>query len=192
MRAIILASNSSRRKEILENLGVDFQVIGSNIDKKIDGQLSSVEIAKYFAYAKARDVSGKLNGYHVVIGADTVVECGKILGKPQNKYDAYNMLRFLSGKAHRVITGFAIIDCLMGQQFIDHESTRVYFKELKDQEIWNYIATDEYIGKAGAYAIQGKASLFIEKIEGDYFNVVGLPVFKLGVALCDNFNIDLL
>ena len=192
MRAIILASNSSRRKEILENLGVDFQVFGSNINEKIDEQLSPVEIAKYFAYAKAKDVSGKLNGGYVVIGADTIVECDKVLGKPQNEQDAYNMLKLLSGRAHRVITGFAIIDCLTGQQFIDHESTGVYFKKLKDQEIQNYIATGEYIDKAGAYAIQGKASLFIKKIEGDYFNVVGLPVFKLGVALYNNFNINLL
>ncbi len=192
MRAIILASNSPRRKEIFKNLGVDFQTIGSNIEEKVDEQLSPIEIAKHFSYIKAKDVSTKLEGDYIVIGADTIVEYNKILGKPRNEQDAYNMLKFLSGKGHRVITGFAIIDCLTGQQFIDYESTKVYFKNLRDEEIRSYIATGEYIGKAGAYAIQGKASLFIKKIEGDYFNVVGLPVFKLGVALYDNFNISLL
>lgn len=192
MRTIILASNSPRRKEIFKNLGVDFQTIGSNIEEKVDEQLSPIEIAKHFSYIKAKDVSTKLEGDYIVIGADTIVEYNKILGKPRNEQDAYNMLKFLSGKIHRVITGFAIIDCLTGQQFVDYESTKVYFKNLREEEIRSYIATGEYIGKAGAYAIQGKASLFIKKIEGDYFNVVGLPVFKLGVALYDNFNISLL
>lgn len=192
MRSIILASNSSRRKEILESLGVDFQIIGSNVEEKIDGQFLPEEIAKHFAYVKARDVSNKLNGHYVVIGADTVVKCNKILGKPRDERDAYDMLKLLSGRVHEVITGFAIIDCSTGRQFIDYESTKVYFKQLKDEEIRSYIASGEYIDKAGAYAIQGKASLFIEKIEGDYFNVVGLPVFKLGEALHNNFNINLL
>ncbi len=192
MRAIILASNSPRRKEIFKNLGVDFQTIGSNIEEKVDEQLSPIEIAKHFSYIKAKDVSTKLEGDYIVIGADTIVEYNKILGKPRNEQDAYNMLKLLSGKDHRVITGFAIIDCLTGQQFVDYESTKVYFKNLREEEIRSYIATGEYIGKAGAYAIQGKASLFIKKIEGDYFNVVGLPVFKLGEALYDNFDISLL
>ncbi|MFW5649453.1 MAG: Maf family protein [Candidatus Alkaliphilus sp. MAG34] len=192
MKVIILASNSSRRKEILENLGIDFRVISSNIDERIDKQLSPTEIAEHFAYLKAKNVSGKLNGPYIVIGADTVVECDGILGKPQNEQDAYRMLKLLSGRVHRVITGFAIIDCLTDQQFIDHESTKVYFKKLGDKEIQSYIATDEYIDKAGAYGIQGKASLFIEKIEGDYFNVVGLPVFRLNMALYNNFNISFL
>lgn len=192
MRTIVLASNSPRRKEILENLGIDFRIIGSNIREESDKRFSPIETAKRFAYLKARDVSGRLDENYIVIGADTVVECGKILGKPRDKQDAYDMLRLLSGRVHKVITGFAIIDCLTGQQFIDYESTKVYFKRLKDEEIRRYIATGEYTDKAGAYAIQGRASLFIEKIKGDYYNVVGLPVFKLGAALHNNFNISLL
>ena len=192
MKTIILASSSSRRREILENLGINFQVISSDVAEKVEKQLSPIEIAEHFAYLKAKNVSGKLNGHCIVIGADTVVECDGILGKPQNEQDAYRMLKLLSGRVHRVITGFAIIDCLTEQQFIDHESTKVYFKNLGDKEIQSYIATDEYIDKAGAYGIQGKASLFIEKIEGDYFNVVGLPVFRLNMALYNNFNISFL
>lgn len=192
MKAIILASDSSRRKEILENLRIDFRVISSNIDEGTDKQLSPVETAEHFAYSKAKYVSDKLSGHYIVIGADTIVECDGILGKPQNEQDAYRMLKLLSGGVHTVITGLAIVDCLTGQQFVGHESTKVYFKELGDEEIQSYIATGEYIDKAGAYGIQGKASLFIEKIEGDYFNVVGLPVFRLGVVLHNNFNISLL
>ncbi len=192
MKTIILASDSPRRKEILRGLGVNFRTIGSNIKEKTDKSSSPIEVVKHFAYMKAKYVSDRLEGYYIIIGADTIVEHKKILGKPKDKQDAYNMLRLLSGKIHNVITGFAIIDCSTGQQFIDYESTKVHFKNLSNKEIQDYIATGEYIGKAGAYAIQGKASLFIKKIEGDYFNVVGLPVFKLGAALRDVFNISLL
>jgi septum formation protein len=164
MKTIVLASNSSRRKEILESLGVDFRVIGSNIEEEISGQLSPVKVVERFAYLKAKNVSDKLNGHYIVIGADTVVECDEILGKPRDECDAYGMLKLLSGRVHRVITGFAIIDCLTGQRFVDYESTKVYFKELQDEEIQRYIVSGEYIDKAGAYAIQGKASLFNNSI----------------------------
>lgn len=192
MKTIVLASNSPRRKEILQNLGVNFKVISSHIEEKINKQDSPIETAKHFAYLKARDVADRLHGNHIVIGADTIVEHNKILGKPKSQKEAYNMLKLLSGKVHRVITGFAIIDCSTGKEIIDYESTEVFFKDLQDEEIQKYIAGKEFIDKAGAYAIQGKAALFVEKIEGDYFNVVGLPVFKLGVALHNNFNISLL
>lgn len=192
MKQIVLASTSPRRKEILKSLGVDFQVIGSGIEEKVNRQLSPPEIAKQLAYLKAKDVSNKISGDYVVIGADTIVEYNKTLGKPKSAEEAYNMLKSLSGNVHRVITGFAVIDCSTGQEFIDYECTNVYFKNLTDKEIQNYIATGEPMDKAGAYGIQGKAALFVSKIEGDYFNVVGLPIFKLGVVLQNNFNISLL
>ncbi len=192
MKKIVLASKSPRRKEILENLEIDFQIITSNIQEIISKELSPAEVAKQFAYIKAKDVSNKLKGNYLVIGADTIVESNKILGKAKNQQEAYDMLKLLSGKVHRVITGFSIIDCLTGQEFVDCETTNVYFRDLKDNEIQNYIASGEYIDKAGAYGIQGRASLFISKIEGDYFNVVGLPVFKLGVVLNNKFGISLL
>ena len=102
------------------------------------------------------------------------------------------MLKLLSGKIHRVITGFAVIDCRTKKEIVDFEVTNVYFNHLSDEEINRYIETKEPMDKAGAYGIQGKASLFVSKIEGDYFNVVGLPIFKLGVVLRNHFDINLL
>lgn len=192
MKEIVLASASPRRKEILEGLGVKFKVISSDIEEKVDERLSPIEIAKGLAYLKAKDISNKISGDYVVIGADTIVEYNKVLGKPKNTEEAFNMLRLLSGKAHRVITGFAIIDCSTKKQFIDYESTNVYFDHLSEEQIKKYIATGEPMDKAGAYGIQGRASLFVSKIEGDYFNVVGLPIFKMGVVLRNYFDISLL
>ncbi|QUH20488.1 Maf family protein [Alkaliphilus sp. B6464] len=192
MKQIVLASTSPRRKEILEGLGVEFKVVGSNIEEKVNENLSPPEIAKQLAYLKAKDISNKINGDYVVIGADTIVEYNKILGKPRNIDEAYSMLKLLSGQVHRVITGFAVIDCLTQKEFIDYECTNVYFNHLTDNQIQKYISTGEPMDKAGAYGIQGKASLFVSKIEGDYFNVVGLPIFKLGVALHNHFDISLL
>ncbi|MBU5677699.1 septum formation inhibitor Maf [Alkaliphilus sp. MSJ-5] len=192
MKQIVLASTSPRRKEILEGLGVEFKVVGSNIEEKVNENLSPPEIAKQLAYLKAKDISNKINGDYVVIGADTIVEYNKILGKPRNIEEAYSMLKLLSGQVHRVITGFAVIDCLTQKEFIDYECTNVYFNHLTDNQIQKYISTGEPMDKAGAYGIQGKASLFVSKIEGDYFNVVGLPIFKLGVVLHNHFDISLL
>jgi len=192
MKQLVLASTSPRRKEILESLGVEFKVIGSNIEEKVDENLSPPEIAKQLAYLKAKDVSNKINGDYVVVGADTIVEYNKVLGKPRNIEEACSMLRLLSGQVHRVITGFAVIDCITQKEFIDYECTNVYFNHLTDNQIQKYISTGEPMDKAGAYGIQGKASLFVSKIEGDYFNVVGLPIFKLGVVLHNHFDISLL
>ncbi len=192
MKQIVLASTSPRRKEILEGLGVEFKVVGSNIEEKVNENLSPPEIAKQLAYLKAKDISNKINGDYVVIGADTIVEYNKVLGKPRNIEEAYSMLKLLSGQVHRVITGFAVIDCLTQKEFIDYECTNVYFNHLTDNQIQKYISTGEPMDKAGAYGIQGKASLFVSKIEGDYFNVVGLPIFKLGVVLHNHFDISLL
>lgn len=192
MKEIILASTSPRRKELLENLGVKFKVVGSNIEEKINNKLSSPEIVKDLAYQKAKAVSNKITGNHLVIAADTIVEYNNILGKPKDTEEARFMLKLLSGQVHKVITGFAIIDSLTKREFIDYECTKVYFNNLSNDQIERYILTDEPMDKAGAYGIQGKGSLFVSKIEGDYFNVVGLPVSKLGVVLHNNFNFNLL
>jgi septum formation protein len=192
MKQIVLASSSPRRKEILEGLGVQFKVISSDIEETVNEELSPPEIAKQLAYLKAKDISNKISGDYVVIGADTIVEYNKVLGKPKSTEDAYHMLKLLSGQVHRVITGFAIIDCFNQKEFIDYDCTNVYFNKLTDEQIQKYIATGEPMDKAGAYGIQGKASLFVSKIEGDYFNIVGLPMFKLGVALHNYFDINLL
>lgn len=192
MKKIILASTSPRRSEILKNLNVDFKVVGSHIEEKIDEKLYPSEVAKSLAYAKAKDVSKSYNGDFLIIAADTIVVYDSILGKPKDTIEAFNMLKLLSGNVHEVITGFAIIDCATGKEFVDYESTNVFFKNLSDEEIEKYILTGEPMDKAGSYGIQGKASLFVSKIEGDYFNVVGLPIFKLGVVLQNHFDINLL
>lgn len=192
MKQMILASASPRRRELLQGLGVPFEVMSSDIEEKINTELSAPKIAKELAYQKAKDVSNKLDGDYIVIGADTIVEYNRILGKPKDADEAYQMLKLLSGKIHRVITGFAVIDCRTKKEIVDFEVTNVYFNHLSDEEINRYIETKEPMDKAGAYGIQGKASLFVSKIEGDYFNVVGLPIFKLGVVLRNHFDINLL
>ena len=192
MKQMILASASPRRRELLQGLGVPFEVMSSDIEEKINTELSAPEIAKELAYQKAKDVSNKLDGDYIVIGADTIVEYNRILGKPKDADEAYQMLKLLSGKIHRVITGFAVIDCRTKKEIVDFEVTNVYFNHLSDEEINRYIETKEPMDKAGAYGIQGKASLVVSKIEGDYFNVVGLPIFKLGVVLRNHFDINLL
>ncbi|MDR5657885.1 Maf family protein [Serpentinicella sp. ANB-PHB4] len=191
LKQIILASKSPRRKMLLENLGVSFDVVESNIDEKLNCVGSADKIAKELALRKAKKVA-ELHKSAIVIGADTVVVSDEILGKPECKDDARKILRSLSGKSHEVITGLALINKDNNKTVIAAAKTRVYFKYLTNEEIEKYLSHDEYKDKAGSYAIQGKASLFIEKIEGDYNNVVGLPLFKLEQLLRENFNITLI
>ena len=129
----------------------------------------------------------------IVIGADTVVVLdGEILGKPSDASEALSMLTKLSGKPHRVITGLAVIDTVSGKKHVEYETTLVYFKNLDKDEINAYIDCGEYSDKAGSYAIQGKGSLLVEKIEGCYFNVVGLPISRLNSILRRHFDLKLL
>src|SRR5690606_1826447 len=124
-------------------LGLKFKVMSSDIEETVNEELSPPEIAKQLAYLKAKDISNKINGDYVVIAADTIVEYNKVLGKPRNIEEAYRMLKLLSGNVHRVITGFAIIDCSNQKEYIDYECTNVYFNHLSDEEIQKYIATGE-------------------------------------------------
>ncbi|AKL95089.1 septum formation protein Maf [Clostridium aceticum] len=192
MYKLILASNSPRRKEILENLGLKFSIITSDIEEKVNYNIEPYRVACNLAYQKAKSVSENITDPAIVIGADTIVILDKILGKPQNSEEAYGMLRSLSGRTHEVVTGIAIIDCYHQQQVTDYEVTKVHFREINDEEIKKYVETGEPMDKAGAYGIQGKASLFVKKIEGDYYNVVGLPVFKLGKIMHRYFNMSFL
>jgi septum formation protein len=166
---LVLASQSPRRSELLRNAGIPFRVQPANVDETpLPGEAPEAHVCR-LALEKASSAAGDL-----VLGADTVVVVdGWILGKPTDQEDAARMLRLLSGRKHRVITGI----CLKGREVIvDHDSTNVFFAELTEAEIQEYVATGEPMGKAGAYAIQGRASRFIERIEGSYGNVVGLPV----------------
>ena len=179
---IVLASASPRRQELLTNAGIEFVVRPANIPEVRLPHESPKGFAERMAQEKARTIRDNVEAAHpqnknslAVLGADTVVVIGnEVLGKPTNSGDAARMLRLLSGREHSVITGV----CLSGETFEDvrSETTIVYFGELSESDIKSYIKTGEPMDKSGAYAIQGMASRWISKIEGDYNNVVGLPV----------------
>jgi len=172
---LILASASPRRQEILRNAGIEFTVQTADIDEIVHQGESPRECAERLAREKARTVAKREPG-SFVLGADTIVVVdGEILGKPRDEADAARMLRLLSGRGHEVITGV----CLIGPgwtESVQSERTLVAMSEISEREIQAYVATGEPMDKAGAYAIQGMASRWIPRIEGDYFNVVGLPM----------------
>ena len=174
---LVLASKSLRRLEILQAVGWEFEAIAANVDETRYESEDAVSYVKRLAQTKAETVAGKLRG-GLVLGADTVVVTGEeILGQPRDDEEARRMLSLLSGRWHAVLTGVALVRS--GQSphaLVEHETTRVRFSEMSIDEIDWYVSTGEPKGKAGAYAIQGKGALFIEEIQGDYFNVVGLPV----------------
>lgn len=177
----ILASASPRRKEILENVGFCFDVIPSENEEKIKGDLSPKDTVEALAYQKALDVYSSYPD-SVVLGADTIVVFnGEILGKPKDKADAKRMLKMLSGQTHEVRTGYAVLGG--NTEIVLSECTLVTFFALSDEEIENYANTGEPMDKAGAYGIQGKGGLLVRSILGDYFNVVGLPVANVSRCL---------
>lgn len=187
---LILASQSPRRKEILSLLGMPFSVAVSDADEAVDELLPPYFIAESLSLKKAAAVAKNVTFPAIVIGADTiVVSDGKILGKPKDDADAFSMLSSLSGRTHSVISGVTILDtkCAKSESF--YVETEVTFYPLTDKEIADYITTGECRDKAGAYGIQGRGGKFVEKISGDYFNVVGLPLSKLYQVLKKEFNI---
>lgn len=176
---IILASQSPRRRELMGLITKDFEVKVSEVDESLPEGISPREAVMYLSKIKAEPFK---NEQQIVIGADTVVAIDdKILGKPKDKQNAFDMLKTLSGKTHSVFTGVTILKGEIANTFA--VETRVTFFELSDQEILDYIATKEPMDKAGAYGIQGYGSLLVKEIQGDYFNVVGLPVSKLNQEL---------
>lgn len=183
MKEIILASASPRRKELMSQLHIPFTVQVSGVDEQIEGITTPADIARILALQKAKDIAIK-NSDAVVIGADTVVSInGSVLGKPRNEEEAFNMLKQLSGNVHEVYTGVAI---LQGDEEISfHERTEVVFYPLTDEEILNYIRSGEPMDKAGSYGIQGLGAYFVQKINGDYFSVVGLPVARVKRSLIE-------
>ncbi|MBQ4276085.1 MAG: septum formation protein Maf [Lachnospiraceae bacterium] len=190
---IILASKSPRRKELLENIGIKPLIIVSDADENID-ESNPEELVKKLSHIKAQAVYDKIKadktiGLHeddYIIGADTIVYAnGNVLGKPKDKDDARAMIKTLSGSVHSVYTGFTLIDS-EGNTVSKAVETKVYVYEMSDSEIEDYISTDEPYDKAGAYGIQGLFGKYVEKIEGDYNNVVGLPVSAIYNTLHSN------
>lgn len=172
---IVLASKSPRRSEILKNAGIDFTVRVADADETIPDGTKPQDAVVFLAARKAMAVERAED--ELVLGADTVVVLDdKVLGKPKDREDAYNMLRSLSGRVHSVFTGVCAIG--NGVSITFAEETKVEFLPLTDKEILNYIDSNEPYDKAGAYGIQGLASKFVRGIEGDYFNVVGLPISR--------------
>ena len=183
---IILASQSPRRKELLELAGIEHRVIVSQVDEILDEDLDVAGQVQDLAIQKACAVA-ELFPQETIIGADTIVVFGgKILGKPKNEEDAFNMLKSLSGKTHQVITGLAVIT--KDKVYKTVSVNDVTFYDLSDEEIYKYIETNEPMDKAGSYAIQGIASRYIKSINGDYFAIMGLPVSKLYHILKDIYN----
>ena len=172
---LVLASGSPRRAEILERAGWPHEIIVAGIDETLLPDEVAASYVQRLARSKAEKVASGLDG-GLVLGADTtVVVADQILGQPVDEADARRMLELLNAKWHEVLTGVALVR-VGGETRIGYETTHVRFAEMSDEEIDWYISTGEPFGKAGAYGIQGKASLFIEEIEGDYFNIMGLPI----------------
>lgn len=177
---VVLASSSPRRREILQQIGCDFTVVTSHVEEDNRLEVTPCQLVTLHAQSKALAVKAKVDSDTVVIGADTVVVfAGQIFGKPSSVQEAKQMLMTLSGKQHEVITGVAVVNCSTNEMWTDYSVTQVNFSVLSEGEIDRYIATGEPMDKAGAYGIQGRGSLFVDSINGCYFNVVGLPVFKL-------------
>ena len=182
---IILASSSPRRKELLQQIGLKFQVIPSHAEEFILPGETPEEHVIRLSCDKAAEVANRDNiSGRWFIGSDTIVLCeNQILGKPQDKAHSATMLKQLSGREHQVLSGYAILDRQTGEQRTGAVTTKVWFRQLTETEITSYIATQEPVDKAGSYAIQGIGVCFVAKIEGSYTNVVGLPLCKLTLAL---------
>lgn len=190
MKRLVLASQSPRRKELLKQIGLKFEIFPSLINEEMDNEKTIIENVEIVALKKAMDVAEKIQGEALVIGADTMVVKDEILGKPSNIQEAKQMLSKLSGKSHQVITGVAVVDTSNNKKCTSHQITNVTMKNYGLQEIDCYIASGECWDKAGSYAIQGLGALLVKEIYGDYFNVVGLPISLLDDLLREfEFNI---
>lgn len=191
MKKIVLAPASPRRKEILALAGLRFSVEPSDYEETLDNAIKPHNLAKRLSLKKARAVAGKYRDA-LIIAADTfIVFKGKLSGKPHTSKEARKMLTMLNGKSHSAITGYTVLDTRTGKKITRSIETKVWFKKMSSQELDAYVATKEPLDKAGAYAIQSCGAMIVKKIEGDYLNVVGLPLFDLTDSL-KKFGINLL
>lgn len=176
-KKFILASSSPRRKELLKYLDIDFKIDPSTIEEVIDTTISNEDLVMSLAYQKAYDVSKRYTNEYI-LGFDTLVILDDVpLGKPKSREEAFSMLKSLSGRKHIVLTGCAIVQNEYKDLFFDY--AEVIFNEMTDQEINEYLDTDEPFDKAGAYGIQGYGAKYIRYIKGDYYSVMGMPIQKL-------------
>jgi nucleoside triphosphate pyrophosphatase len=183
---LLLASTSPQRRAILEQLHIPFDVIAPHYDEERPSDADPLEVVRQHARGKAQSV-GDMADHRPVIGVDTaVVLDGRIFGKPANAADAESMLEELSGKTHSVVSGLCLLT--PGWEELEHETTEVAFRELTPRELGTYVATGEWEGRAGAYAIQGRGASLVRFIEGDYLNVVGLPAALLVRLLAERFS----
>ena len=179
----VLASKSPRRADLLAQIGLTFEIKPSNIREELVSESDPEKHVRILSTLKAKAVAKEI-AEGIVVGADTIVVLdGQILGKPVDEKHAFEMLSLLSGKTHQVYTGFCLIQMPGGRVWSDTEKTHVHFRHLADQEIWTYIKTGQPMDKAGAYGIQDLSAVFVDRIEGCYFNVVGFPLAKFYQSL---------
>lgn len=182
-KRLILASASPRRAELLELLGLEFEVIESHLDEKNEFYTVPEVHVLELAHKKASKVAENINS-GLVVGADTIVVIDDtIIGKPINNTEAQEMLQRLSGRGHTVYTGFAIIEHPSGKAVSEYERTEVFFRDLTKSEIEHYVENDNPLDKAGAYGIQDQSAIFVDRVQGCFYNVVGFPVTKFYVTL---------
>lgn len=193
MGMLILASSSPRRIELLSRYDVEFETMKADIEERSFPGETPEEAAMALAFEKALQVAKGISPNSIVIGADTLVACeGRVMGKPKDEEEAWDMLDLLRGREHDVITGISTIRPGSNTKVIDFEKTMVRFGDISDEKLQRYIDTGEYVDKAGAYGIQGLGGVLIEGIYGCYFNVVGLPLYRLDNLLERYFDINLL
>ena len=179
---VILASKSPRRKELMDLLGIEYEIMVSEADETLEEGLSLEEQSKKLGYIKAKAVFDKTTGDRIVIGSDTmVIKNGKLFGKPKDKQDAVNMLNILKNDKHQVITSIAILTERNGkyEEHIDCDISNVYVSDMSDSEIEKWIEIGDVYDKAGAYAIQSGFGVFVDKVEGNYSTVIGFPINKV-------------
>ncbi len=190
MKKIILASTSPRRKELLSKLHIPFEIVPSDFEEDMTQKMPPADLVQALALGKAESVAKNYKDA-LVLGADTIIAfAGRVLGKPKGREDAILTLVNLSGKQHSVFTGFVLIDTATGKKISKALETKVFFRELTQKEIENYVDSGEPLGAAGSYMMQSGASSFVEGIEGDYFSLVGLPIVPVREAL-KTFGVDI-
>ena len=183
---LLLASTSPQRRAILEQLGIPFDVVAPEYEEHDPPDADPVDLVREHALGKARSVAHLGDAHQPVLGVDTSVWLdGRLYGKPANAAEAEQMLEQLAGKTHTVVSGLCLLTA--GWEAVAHESTRVTFRELTPRELARHLAQGEWEGRAGAYAIQGRGAALVERIEGDYLNVVGLPAALLVRLLAERF-----